>query len=125
MSERELIMFGIVCLINAVLSRILLRNLNYFLMSRGIYGIDVNKPTRNKVPEEGGVSLCISFVFSVALFGYIWNLPWIIPLIITTILISLVGFIDHFRNIRPWPKLFYSSSSVAFLSGGTARADPR
>lgn len=107
MNASDWLMFAIICLLNAVVTRILLRNLNYFLMSRGIYGIDVNKPSRNKIPEEGGVSLCIAFVFSGWLFSFIWDLNWVIPILIATALICLVGFVDHFRNIRPVPKLFY------------------
>lgn len=108
MNASNLLMFIIICMIDAVIARILLRNLNYYLMSRGVYGIDVNKPTPVKVPEEGGVSLLIAFLFSGGLFTYVWNQDWVVAVLIPSALISFIGFIDHFRNIRPLPKLFYS-----------------
>jgi UDP-N-acetylmuramyl pentapeptide phosphotransferase/UDP-N-acetylglucosamine-1-phosphate transferase len=97
----------IILAVNAVLTRILLRTISPFLLARGIYGYDVNKPAMTKVPEEGGVSIAVALVFSLLLYGYFFNLAWVSLLAITTALISLIGFVDRLRDIRPYPKFFY------------------
>ncbi|MCK4790669.1 MAG: hypothetical protein KAV87_43440 [Desulfobacteraceae bacterium] len=103
LDSNHLLLFAVVCLLETTIAWLLLRNLNHFLMSRGVYGTDVNKPTRNKVPEEGGISICISFIFSLWLFGQISDLSWVVPLIAVTALVCMVGFIDFFRDMRPLP----------------------
>ncbi|MFA5404092.1 MAG: hypothetical protein WC358_04080 [Ignavibacteria bacterium] len=109
MTENNIIVFIILVMINGVLTRILLQNLNYYLMDKGIYGIDINKSHLPKLPEEGGLSITISFVFSLILFWYYFSFENIAPLLITTPLICLLGFVDHFRNIKPYPKFFYTA----------------
>ncbi len=101
------LMFAIICVVNAVFTHLVLTSLSQFLFNRGVYGIDINKPTRDKIPEEGGVSLCIAFVSTFALFALIWELSWAIPIIATTVLICVVGFVDRFRNLKPFTKLIY------------------
>ncbi len=97
----------IIAALNAVMTRVLLRNLNYFLMERGIFGLDVNKPHKPKLPEEGGVSIVFSLLLSFVLFGFLFKYKWISLIIVTTFFIALIGFVDHFRNIRPYPKFVY------------------
>ncbi len=102
-----IIKYSLIFLINLALTRLLLRNLNYYLMDKGIYGIDINKPGKVKVPEEGGVSITISLIFSFSLLWTVFRNDGILLIIITSFLISLIGFIDHYRNIRPYPKFIY------------------
>lgn len=124
MNYNLLFIFTIVAAVNAMITRILLKNLNYFLMDRGVYGIDVNKPGRIKIPEEGGLSITISLVISFGLLLVFFSKSWLILMIATTFLISLIGFIDHFRNIKPYPKFVYcmivgSIYSVHFLQNNS------
>lgn len=109
MTENNIVVFIILVSLNAVLTRILLQNLNYYLMDKGIYGIDINKAERPKIPEEGGVSITISFALSLVLFWYYFSNQIVAPLLVTTPLICLLGFVDHFRNIKPYPKFFYTA----------------
>lgn len=109
MNENNIVIFIILVTLNAVLTRILLQNLNYYLMSRGICGIDINKEHRPKIPEEGGISITISFSFSLILYWYYFSFANTGPLLVTTPMICLLGFVDHFRNIRPYPKFFYTA----------------
>jgi len=78
-------------------------------MEKGIYGYDINKPNRPKIPEEGGLSITISFTLSLLLYWYYFSFENIVPLLVTTPMICLLGFIDHFRNIKPYPKFFYTA----------------
>jgi UDP-N-acetylglucosamine--dolichyl-phosphate N-acetylglucosaminephosphotransferase len=110
------LIFIIILAVNAILTRMLLRNLSYYLMSLGVSGIDVNKPHRPRIPEEGGVAIGFSFIFSLALYGYIFNIDWVVIIITTTFLISFIGFIDHFRNIKPYPKFVYCAVVGSFYS---------
>ena len=103
----QFIRFSLVFIINLALTRLLLRNLNYYLMNRGIYGIDINKEEKIKIPEEGGISIVISLCISFVLIWVVFRSDWIWLLIFTSLLISTLGFIDHFRNIRPYPKFIY------------------
>ena len=120
LAPNNILVFLIIAALSAILTRILLRNLNYFLMDKGIFGIDINKPNKPKIPEEGGISIVIAFVFSLFLFKYFFQIQWISLIIITTILISLIGFIDRVRNIKPFPKFTYcaivgSVYSISYL----------
>lgn len=103
----QIVKFSLVLMINLTLTRLLLRNLSYYLMDKGIYGIDINKEEKKKIPEEGGVSIVISLTISFILLWGVFKCDWIWLIILTSILISTVGFIDHFRNIRPYPKFVY------------------
>lgn len=109
MTEGNIIVFVILVMVNVVLTRILLQNLNYYLFDKGIYGIDINKSDRPKIPEEGGISITISFTISLVLYWYYFSVQNIAPFLVTTPLICLLGFIDHFRNIKPYPKFFYTA----------------
>lgn len=109
MTENNIVVFVILVSLNAVLTRILLQNLNYYLMDKGIFGIDINKEERPKIPEEGGVSITISFSLSLVLFWYYFSNQIVAPLLVTTPMICLLGFVDHFRNIKPYPKFFYTA----------------
>jgi UDP-N-acetylglucosamine--dolichyl-phosphate N-acetylglucosaminephosphotransferase len=109
MTESNIIVFVILVMLNAVLTRILLQNFNYFLMGKGIFGIDINKSDKPKIPEEGGLSITISFFLSLILYSYYFNFQKITPLLVTTPIICLLGFIDHFRNIKPYPKFIYTA----------------
>jgi len=109
MTENNIVVFVILVMLNSVLTRILLQNLNYYLMDKGIYGIDINKENRPKIPEEGGISITISFSLSLVLFWYYFSNGVVAPLLVTTPIICLLGFVDHFRNIKPYPKFFYTA----------------
>lgn len=112
--------FLIIVTVNATVTRILLKSLSGWLMDKGVYGYDVNKPDKTRVPEESGVSIAIALVFTLTLYGYFLSIRWIGLLVATTILISLIGFVDRLRNIRPIPKFAYcavvgSVYSISFL----------
>jgi UDP-N-acetylglucosamine--dolichyl-phosphate N-acetylglucosaminephosphotransferase len=109
MTENNVVVFVILVALNAVLTRILLQNLNYYLMDKEIYGIDINKAHKPKIPEEGGISITISFSFSLVLYWYYFSFANTGPLLVTTPIICLLGFVDHFRNIKPYPKFFYTA----------------
>lgn len=109
MTEGNIIVFVILVMVNAVLTRILLQNLNYYLFDKGIYGVDINKSNRPKIPEEGGISITLSFSISLVLYWYYFNVKNVAPFLVTTPMICMLGFIDHFRNIKPYPKFFYTA----------------
>ncbi len=52
----SVMIFLIILVVNAIVTRILLQSLSGWLMDSGVYGYDVNKPEKTRVPEEGGVS---------------------------------------------------------------------
>jgi len=116
MNARDLLILVIIGIVNAVVTHFLLRNFGLILMKRGIIGLDVNKPDRPRIPEEGGIAITISLSFSFILYAELFGYHWMPLIILTTILISLIGFVDHFRNLRPYPKLVYCAAVGSLYS---------
>ena len=111
-----LLSFITIVFVNILLTDLLLQNLSSFLMSRGIFGIDVNKPEKKKIPEEGGVSIVFSLILSFTLLSYIFKYEAGLLIIVTTLLICLLGFIDYFRNIPPYRKAGYCAGIGSIYS---------
>jgi UDP-N-acetylglucosamine--dolichyl-phosphate N-acetylglucosaminephosphotransferase len=117
MSDRDLLMLSTIGLLNAVLTHVLLRNFSWILMKQGVVGLDVNKPDRPRIPEEGGIAITISLMISFALHTHFFGYRWMPLIMLTTLLIACIGVFDHFRELRPYPKMAYCALIGGIYSG--------
>ena len=76
MSDREYLVVGIVGILNAVVTWTLLANLNSFLLEKGVSGLDVNKPHKPRLPEEGGVAMTFCLILSFSLYAFFLGYRW-------------------------------------------------
>jgi UDP-N-acetylglucosamine--dolichyl-phosphate N-acetylglucosaminephosphotransferase len=105
MTEHWLLIVLGIGLLNACLTYALLKTLTPTLAQRGIVGRDINKPGCPVLPEEGGLSIAMSLSVSLSLFAFVADYRWMGLIVATTLLISAIGFLDHLRDLRPYPKL--------------------
>jgi UDP-GlcNAc:undecaprenyl-phosphate GlcNAc-1-phosphate transferase len=67
------------------------------------------KVQKNSIPKIGGLSVAVTFSFSVLLtssaFSNIWDIKLVLSIIIPALLAGLVGFADDIKNIEPWLRI--------------------
>lgn len=79
------------------------------MKNRNIVGVDINKFTKDKIPEMGGVAVWFGFaagtMLSIFLFSYLeWIKIDLIPLLAAFSTILMIGFIGLFDDLLEWKK---------------------
>ena len=76
-----------------------------YLLEKGIYGIDLHKKTKDKVPELAGITVFASVLL--ILFGYyISGIDLLFYPLIAVFLTGVLGIIDGFKPLSALQKIF-------------------
>jgi UDP-N-acetylglucosamine--dolichyl-phosphate N-acetylglucosaminephosphotransferase len=116
MEVRHQLSLLILVILNVVLTSFLLRLVGDLFLSRGISGRDVNKPGMPSVPEEGGIAVAVGLAVTMGLYGYFHEYRWTPLFVMTSLMISVLGLLDHIKNIRPYPKVIFSGAVGALYA---------
>ena len=91
-----------------------------FLFKKGVFGVDVHKPEKPKIPEMAGVSIVFGLALCSAFSMFYFLSLKFLAYILTIFIACLVGVLDWFKRLGAWHKIFLAAlASIPILVLGT------
>jgi len=87
------------------------------MLKKGVFGVDVHKPTKPKIPEMCGLSIIFGLALcSIILMFFSDNPTHFLAFILTVYVASMVGVLDWFKRLGAWQKIFLAAlASIPIL----------
>jgi len=105
----QILLIGVLALsISAIITRSLLPWVIRSSLRSGITAIDAHKPNKPKIAEPGGLASLISFIFTILIIIFIWELSnpntqdfeTLLAGLLSIVIAGLIGFLDDVFKIR-------------------------
>ena len=93
----------ITILIGFIITLLLIPSVSKFMFKHGIFGIDVHKLDRPKIPELCGITIVIGVTVSAIILSLLFpeQNMWILAFVSSTLIAAIVGILDRITKIGP------------------------